>query len=120
MPRLARLEVPGLLRHVIIRGIEHRNIFEDNNDRDNLLKRLEQLLPATKTSCYAWAMLSFPGAEKMAGPTPEPFFCFWAVRELGYGQRELAIRLGMTQPGVGYAVIKGEAISKSNGYRIKS
>ena len=47
-------------------------------------------------------------------------FCFWAVRELGYGQRELAIRLGMTQPGVGYAVIKGEAISKSNGYRIKS
>jgi hypothetical protein len=47
-------------------------------------------------------------------------FCFWEVRELGYGQRESAIRLGMTQPGVGYAVIKGEAISKSNGYRIKN
>jgi hypothetical protein len=26
----------------------------------------------------------------------------------------------MTQPGVGYAVIKGEAISKSNSYRIRS
>jgi len=25
----------------------------------------------------------------------------------------------MTHPGVGYAVIKGEAISKSNNYRIK-
>ena len=47
-------------------------------------------------------------------------FCFWAHRELGYGQRELARRLGMTQPGVGYAVIKGEAISKSNNYRIKT
>ncbi|MFH1243698.1 MAG: transposase, partial [Pseudomonadota bacterium] len=47
-------------------------------------------------------------------------FCFWAVRELGYGQRELARRLGMTQPGVGYAVIKGEAILKSNNYRIKT
>ncbi|MBU2617540.1 MAG: transposase, partial [Euryarchaeota archaeon] len=47
-------------------------------------------------------------------------FCFWAVRELGYGQRELARRLGMTQPGVGYAVIKDEAISKSNNYRIKN
>ena len=47
-------------------------------------------------------------------------FCFWAHRELGYGQRELARRLGMTQPGVGYAVIKGEAISKSNNYRIKN
>jgi hypothetical protein len=31
----------------------------------------------------------------------------------------LARRLGMTQPGVGYAVSKGEAISKSNNYQIK-
>jgi putative transposase len=58
MPRLARLDAPGVLHHVIIRGIERRNIFEDNKDRDNLLKRLGELLPATKTSCYAWAMLS--------------------------------------------------------------
>jgi len=47
-----------VLHHVIIRGIERRNIFEDDKDRDNLLRRLGQLLPATKTSCYAWAMLS--------------------------------------------------------------
>jgi len=47
-------------------------------------------------------------------------FCFWAHRELGLAQRELARRLGMSQPGVGYAVIKGEAISKSNNYRIKN
>jgi len=58
MPRLARLDAPGVLHHVIIRGIERRNIFEDSKDRDNLLKRLGELLPATKTSCYAWAMLS--------------------------------------------------------------
>jgi len=35
-------------------------------------------------------------------------FCYWAVRELGYGQAELGRRLGMTQPGVGYAVQRGE------------
>ena len=58
MPRSARLDAPGVLHHVIVRGIERRNIFEDNKDRDNLLKRLGELLPATKTSCYAWAMLS--------------------------------------------------------------
>ena len=46
-------------------------------------------------------------------------FCFWTVRELGYGQRELARRLGMSQPGVGYALIKGETIAKSNNYQIK-
>jgi putative transposase len=58
MPRLARLDAPGVLHHVIVRGIERRNIFKDSKDRDNLLKRLGELLPATKTSCYAWAMLS--------------------------------------------------------------
>ncbi|MFH1931360.1 MAG: hypothetical protein ABIN18_07220 [Pseudomonadota bacterium] len=40
MPRLARLDAPGVLHHIIIRGIERRNIFEDNKDRDNLWKRL--------------------------------------------------------------------------------
>ena len=58
MPRLARLDAPGALHHVIIQGIERRNIFEDNKDRDNLLNRLADLLPATRTSCYAWAFLS--------------------------------------------------------------
>ncbi len=58
------------------------------------------------------------GREKVKSDA-RALFCFWAVRELGYGQRELARRLGMSQPGVGYAVIKGEAISKSNNYHIK-
>jgi len=53
MQRLARLDAPGVLHHVIIGGIERPNIFEDNEDRDNLLKRFGELLPATQTSCYA-------------------------------------------------------------------
>ncbi len=35
-------------------------------------------------------------------------FCYRAVKELGHGQRELAGKLGMTQPGVGYAVRAAE------------
>jgi REP element-mobilizing transposase RayT len=58
MPRLARLEAPGILHHVIIRGIERRNIFRDNKDRDNLLERLSTIMPETNTSCYAWALMS--------------------------------------------------------------
>lgn len=53
MPRLARLDAPGVLHHIIIRGIEGRNIFKDNNDRDNLLERLDKFLPETETACYA-------------------------------------------------------------------
>ncbi len=58
MPRLARLDAPGVLHHVIIRGIEHRKIFKDDKDRDNFLDRLVVLLPETKITCYAWAFLS--------------------------------------------------------------
>ena len=58
MPRQARLDAPGVLHHVIFRGIERRKIFKDNDDRNNLLERLEVLLPETRISCYAWALLS--------------------------------------------------------------
>jgi REP element-mobilizing transposase RayT len=58
MPRLARLDAPGILHHVMIRGIERRKIFRDDNDRENILDRLSILLPQTKTACYAWALMS--------------------------------------------------------------
>jgi len=57
MPRLARLDAPGVLHHVIIRGIERKNIFHDNKDRDNFIDRLSILLPETRTACYGWALL---------------------------------------------------------------
>jgi len=57
MPRAARLDTPGLLQHVIVRGIERRKIFRDDMDRENLLERLRTLLPDTRTACYAWAFL---------------------------------------------------------------
>lgn len=58
MPRLARLDAPGVFHHVIIRGIERRNIFRNNNDREDFLDRLGRLLALTKTTCYGWALLS--------------------------------------------------------------
>jgi len=57
MPRLARLDAPGVLHHIIIRGIERRKIFRDDKDRDNFIDRLSDLLPATQTVCYAWAFI---------------------------------------------------------------
>ena len=58
MPRIARLDTPGLLHHVMTRGIERRKIFDDDKDRENFIERLSILLPETKTQCYAWSFLS--------------------------------------------------------------
>jgi REP element-mobilizing transposase RayT len=57
MPRLARLDAPGVLHHIIIRGIERRPIFKDDRDREGFLDRLSLLLPETKTICYAWVLM---------------------------------------------------------------
>ena len=44
MPQLARLDAPGVLHHIIIRGIERRVSFRDDFDRDNFLERLSALI----------------------------------------------------------------------------
>lgn len=58
MPRLARLDIAGLLQHVIVRGIEQRDIFNDDRDRQLFFDRFTKLLHETGVCCYAWALLS--------------------------------------------------------------
>ena len=57
MPRLARLDAIGVLQHVIARGIERREIFTDDKDRQSFLDRLGDILGETKTECFAWALI---------------------------------------------------------------
>ncbi|MGA7144318.1 MAG: transposase [Desulfobacterales bacterium] len=57
MPRKARIDAPGALHHIIVRGIERRKIFYDDNDRKNFLDRLGVILTDTKTPCFAWALI---------------------------------------------------------------
>jgi hypothetical protein len=90
MPRQARLDAPGVCHHIIIRGIERRRIFRNEKDREDFLDRLEVLLGRT---------------------------CFWAVRELGIPM-SLAKKLGLSGPGVGYAVERGEMIAREYGYSL--
>jgi hypothetical protein len=44
--------------------------------------------------------------------------CYWAVRELGISCTDLAKQLEMSQPGVGYAVNRGEKIAKEHKYQL--
>jgi putative transposase len=57
MPRLARLDAPGVLHHVIGRGIERREIFLNRFDRKDFIGRLEQLAVDGYLAVYAWALL---------------------------------------------------------------
>jgi len=58
MPRRARLDAPGTLHHVIVRGIEKRRIVNDVADRKSFVERLGELAAGTETSIYAWALMS--------------------------------------------------------------
>lgn len=57
MPRKARLDVPGALHHIMVRGIDKTAIFEDDRDRSRFLERLGQNVVETQSSVYAWALM---------------------------------------------------------------
>ena len=58
MPRLARLDAPGTLHHVIVRGIEERRIVDDRTDREALLSRMGEAATSTGTGIYAWSLMT--------------------------------------------------------------
>lgn len=57
MPRKARLDIPGTLHHVMIRGIEKKNIFWDEGDRKALVDRMSILVKETGTRILAWTLM---------------------------------------------------------------
>ena len=57
MPRSARLDAPGVLHHVMGRGIEKRRIFLADDDRNDFLSRLGLLSEEGCIRVYAWALL---------------------------------------------------------------
>jgi REP element-mobilizing transposase RayT len=58
MPRTARIDIPGLLQHVMVRGIEKSDIFLEDDDKTLFVERLSKLLIATGTECLAWSLMS--------------------------------------------------------------
>ena len=57
MPRQSRIDAPGALHHIIVRGIDRAKIFSDDTDRDNFLDRLGTIIQETQTRCPAWALI---------------------------------------------------------------
>ena len=58
MLRQARIDALGAVHHVMVRGIERRKIFYDNQDHNNWIERMGTVLYDTTTPCFAWALMS--------------------------------------------------------------
>jgi REP element-mobilizing transposase RayT len=58
MPRGPRLDAPGTLHHVIVRGIEKRAIVDDDKDREDFVTRMGSIALDTETFIYAWALMT--------------------------------------------------------------
>jgi putative transposase len=58
MPRSARLDMPDLLQHVIVRGVDRCDIFRDDADRQRFLRSLSKLLVQSGTECLAWSLMT--------------------------------------------------------------
>jgi len=53
MPRGPRLDAPGVLHHVMARGIERHRIFQDDADREDFVQRLARVAEAEALTVYA-------------------------------------------------------------------
>ncbi len=58
MPRKSRIDAPGAVQHIIIRGIERKAIFKDLDDRENFLDRFANIVSESQTDCYAWVLMT--------------------------------------------------------------
>ena len=57
MPRGPRLDAPGVVHHVIARGIERSKIFRTDDDREDFLERLEVVTQGDRAFVYGWSLI---------------------------------------------------------------
>jgi hypothetical protein len=57
MPRQRRLDAPGVLHQVRVRGMERRTIFRDEADHAAVVARRATSVTGTGLTVYAWALL---------------------------------------------------------------
>ena len=74
MPRQARLDSPGTLHHVMVRGIEGRDIFFDDSDREDFLIRVRKLSLDTGTRILAWTLMNNPSFDFQLQDGTGPFY----------------------------------------------
>ena len=80
-------------------------------DLERLEQRVVRIYGIDKEELY------LKGRQKTRAEARSLLF-YWAIRELGMSGTSLAKRFAMSQPGVVYAVNKGEKIAREKNYRL--
>jgi len=80
-------------------------------DLDRFAKRVAEIYGTGKDEVFS-------KGQQQRKVKARSLLCYWAVREAGMSLRELASRLEMSGPGVGFAVERGAAIANENGYKL--
>ena len=106
MPRGPRLDAPGTLYHVIVRGIERREIVDDDMDREEFVTRMgpialdtEKIELHCKSAKVAVGMLQ-SGSRRPPLPKLRRAIALKLINEYGVSLAETARRLGISTSGV--------------------
>jgi hypothetical protein len=85
MPRQARLDAPGALHHLMLRGINKASIFDDDQDRALFLSRLEKNITAADAKIYAWVLMTPVWCVQSAVKKPSHYFVSFFIFDLTGG-----------------------------------
>ena len=104
MPRHTRLDSPGTLRHVMVRGIEKRRIVDDETDRGNFVRRLGALAERVVAEECKKSGVSLTelrsGSRRGQLPVVRTKTVRGLVENYGVGVAEVARQVGISTSGV--------------------
>ena len=143
MPRQARIDIPGLLQHVIVCGVAQAEIFTDDQDRADFVSRLGSLLgggdfveqvlgaeamPDTSKLSLAELIALVAGyyqlsAADLALPCRFPQYvkaraviCYFAMRHLRLPAAVIRPRLSYTASAVSKAARQGQKLYREDAH----
>jgi len=113
MPRQARIDAPGALHHIICRGIERRNIFKDNADRNRFNAEKWTLTKIIERVAAIFGIEQ----DQVGGAGKQPervrgrrVLAYWAIRDLGLTATEIGKYLGLSKSAVIRAATRGQKL----------
>jgi chromosomal replication initiation ATPase DnaA len=95
---------------------------EEKFERHYATKRrgydLDKIAKRAATVCAVEEGDIFSRSKQPTKVKARSLFCYWASSELGISYTELARRIGLSVPGVGYSAERGKQIAKENDYQL--